>query len=907
MPTVPSCVALPAPIASARHRPIDPGDDDVFSGHWRAAGEPQSSAGRGCGPAGGADPADPSQRERDPPEAAGAEPTSSIAAATDDGAYAGDSPGVGCAGAAGRAPPASIGCDRRARDGIPGAEAFAPAVAFRSGGQAAPLAAGPPGAAPGGGTGPAGLAPAGLRPSAPSAARPDPRVQPTAPPPPGDAGEPGLIGVTPMPSGAALFGAGASAAADQPSSPHGNDALGAVLDGPVGSDGRVPADLHGDDPPPGRPHPDARSVAAPPPAATADQGRGEPWHRPAPEPAREARLRQQAFPVGDTDARDGRPGRLPPMAERRPHGPGPILASADVPRPGAAPVSVPIDGERAAPGAVALSDRDVRGALLAAVAFPLSAWVAAAGPYSTGSSGTSGAPSRAATGPALDPAIDAAEAGRERRAAAVDAAALTAAAGRAVAPEGFRLDGRPGSGPAGRVAEVAGAQGHGAPTGGADGPVSGWPSLRGRPAPTGPAERAAARGSTVPTLAAAAATAAATAADPCPAATSVVGPGPLALIDSRGSAGTDGVGPFRAAPTAPTARSSAPSARPASDAAGHAGRAVPDRAGDGSGAGPIAPDRPLSHRLVLPRSDVAGPPGSCDSASTGFGSGGIPPKPADPAQRRAALPNGLSEVAAVPSRPSGDRPSASGAGGALSAAAIAAQGRAGDAPNPAPPGTVRHDPPSTGVRAGDRQTGGADPPRRVPAGSVLAAPTLADPPAAAMRVVDPAPACDPAPPAASTAAGGGERAVGQPFRADPPGPAVARQVADSLAALPGAGLRPARVEIVLDPPELGRVSIRLDRDGPSATLAVLVDRPETLDLMRRNLDALDAALRQAGHEGLQLSLGGRQPGFGSQAAAGGPPLPEPAALPPDHTALDEPAGFADRARPRPPDRLDLRL
>jgi flagellar hook-length control protein FliK len=68
-----------------------------------------------------------------------------------------------------------------------------------------------------------------------------------------------------------------------------------------------------------------------------------------------------------------------------------------------------------------------------------------------------------------------------------------------------------------------------------------------------------------------------------------------------------------------------------------------------------------------------------------------------------------------------------------------------------------------------------------------------------------------------------------------------------------------RFEIRLDPPELGRIDVRLDvaSDG-QVTSHLRVERAETLDLLRRDAPALERALQQAGlktsDNGLQFSL-----------------------------------------------------
>jgi flagellar hook-length control protein FliK len=77
-----------------------------------------------------------------------------------------------------------------------------------------------------------------------------------------------------------------------------------------------------------------------------------------------------------------------------------------------------------------------------------------------------------------------------------------------------------------------------------------------------------------------------------------------------------------------------------------------------------------------------------------------------------------------------------------------------------------------------------------------------------------------------------------------------------------------RFEIRLDPPELGRIDVRLDvdRDG-KVTSRVVVERPQTLDMLLRDAPELERSLQQAGlktaDNALQFSLRD-QGGFGSQ-------------------------------------------
>jgi flagellar hook-length control protein FliK len=68
-----------------------------------------------------------------------------------------------------------------------------------------------------------------------------------------------------------------------------------------------------------------------------------------------------------------------------------------------------------------------------------------------------------------------------------------------------------------------------------------------------------------------------------------------------------------------------------------------------------------------------------------------------------------------------------------------------------------------------------------------------------------------------------------------------------------------RFEIRLDPPELGRIDVRLDVDKHGqVTSRLIVERAETLDLLRRDAPALERALQSSGlrtdDAGLQFSL-----------------------------------------------------
>ncbi|MGB7078014.1 MAG: flagellar hook-length control protein FliK, partial [Xanthobacteraceae bacterium] len=85
-------------------------------------------------------------------------------------------------------------------------------------------------------------------------------------------------------------------------------------------------------------------------------------------------------------------------------------------------------------------------------------------------------------------------------------------------------------------------------------------------------------------------------------------------------------------------------------------------------------------------------------------------------------------------------------------------------------------------------------------------------------------------------------------------------------------------DIRLDPPELGRIDVRLSIDGSGqVTSHVTVDRPETLTLLQNQQPQLQSALEQAGlktaDNGLQFSL--RDQSFAGQNNNGGGAQPNP--------------------------------
>jgi hypothetical protein len=152
------------------------------------------------------------------------------------------------------------------------------------------------------------------------------------------------------------------------------------------------------------------------------------------------------------------------------------------------------------------------------------------------------------------------------------------------------------------------------------------------------------------------------------------------------------------------------------------------------------------------------------------------------------------------------------------------------------------------------------------------------PPEAAIPAVAPAPT--PAPPAAVAA-------PPPPPRPAPSAP-PARQVAPFAVSL---ALGPdSRLDLTLEPVELGRVEIAIERQGGEAVVTLRAERPETLALLQRDRAELERALHDAGLRGgegggptLSFGPGGDGAARQERRSTSGPrrspvvPLPEPAA------------------------------
>ena len=68
--------------------------------------------------------------------------------------------------------------------------------------------------------------------------------------------------------------------------------------------------------------------------------------------------------------------------------------------------------------------------------------------------------------------------------------------------------------------------------------------------------------------------------------------------------------------------------------------------------------------------------------------------------------------------------------------------------------------------------------------------------------------------------------------------------------------KPTASELSLAPEELGKLRIFMTPDGDKLRIVIQAERPETLELLRRNSESFAADLRQSGFAGASFSFGG---------------------------------------------------
>lgn len=190
-------------------------------------------------------------------------------------------------------------------------------------------------------------------------------------------------------------------------------------------------------------------------------------------------------------------------------------------------------------------------------------------------------------------------------------------------------------------------------------------------------------------------------------------------------------------------------------------------------------------------------------------------------------------------------------------------------------------------------------PAAMPVQTMSAEGGLALPPLTDLQPLPAMPSADAAAPLSSLPAAT-PAAVSVPTTAAPPGvplPSLPHVVAALV--LDG---RSGVTEVHLDPVELGPVQIAISGEGETLRITILAERPETLDLLRRNADQLLADLRQGGLAGGTIGFGGGGTGRGDH-----PPPPESAAPTTSPPHIHQPAAFSSVTWATGTAALNLRL
>ena len=286
---------------------------------------------------------------------------------------------------------------------------------------------------------------------------------------------------------------------------------------------------------------------------------------------------------------------------------------------------------------------------------------------------------------------------------------------------------------------------------------------------------------------------------------------------------------------------------------------------------------------LAPQAGIAAPPPPAEAAQAVAGAA-VPPQPGPqptavgrPASAEAATGASAPRRAMPPPAPP---PAMPGQETATAIMAEFAPPPSAEATRPATPSAARNRD-TTAVAHPQGHAPATDGPAPQPTAPAPAAPgtAMATNPAAeapARPDTPPRPATEaPAPPgeAAATSAiiAPPAREARAPEAPPPPAPPVpatpARQIAPVVVAVAIAG-GTARLSVSLEPAELGRVEISVERHGDVADVRVVAERPETLALLQRDQRELDRTLSQAGigSDGRSLSFSLSDGGAGAFAS-----------------------------------------
>lgn len=286
-----------------------------------------------------------------------------------------------------------------------------------------------------------------------------------------------------------------------------------------------------------------------------------------------------------------------------------------------------------------------------------------------------------------------------------------------------------------------------------------------------------------------------------------------------------------------------------------------------------APDLP-SPTATLPAAELTPPPPTpIEDSSAPAADGDMPVAAQGPTPRQNIRPSGMLPVTAPGSAPRADA-EAPAPDGPIAPVALRRADAPAEGAQPMP--TALLAPPA---RSGDDPASGQDV-------------RLLDAPEPAWQLTE------------ATARPARAEATVHPLAAAPASPAP-RQVVAQVAVAIGEAPDDQRLEIRLDPPELGRVQIHLTRHDGAVQAVVLADRPETQDLLRRHSDLLASELDAAGYEGVSLDF----PRPDAQPERASPPSDDWGQTPAPPATVPEPVAvmLRDEARGSFAGGLDIRL
>ena len=118
--------------------------------------------------------------------------------------------------------------------------------------------------------------------------------------------------------------------------------------------------------------------------------------------------------------------------------------------------------------------------------------------------------------------------------------------------------------------------------------------------------------------------------------------------------------------------------------------------------------------------------------------------------------------------------------------------------------------------------------------------------------------------------------------------------------------KPASLELTLTPEDLGKIRLVMTPDGDKIRVVIQAERPETMELLKRNTEGFTAELRQSGYASASFSFGGWGNPPSSQQNQDQTQPPDSGSTP-TGDATEKPAIPQQFAAPHKSSVLDLRI